>query len=217
MPSRSAMCTGPSRCSTRRCTILRTTGAGVRCGCLVRVTPRSRRPVHHPRLTLDPVAGGPLVRGLPRHVVPLRGSSDRPPLIDNQTRQPQPGARGQRSIGMGSVGQRRPPGWSGSFRQLHSTSGGLHPPTTSHRVVTQTRPTSLDITPRRRSTQGGDRKTVRNDASRQTELGWRRANLCVLRRRRRRRSYLRPSAYLPRYVNIRHRFGPTLPPLRPRV
>jgi len=64
--------------------------------------PGARAGDHRVR-TLLAVPLGPLVRGLPGHVVPLRRPGDRPAVVDDQLRQPQPGARGQGSVGMSSV------------------------------------------------------------------------------------------------------------------
>jgi hypothetical protein len=46
------------------------------------------RAVHHPGGPLVAVPGGPLRRGLPRHVVPLGRPGRRPPVVDDQPRQP---------------------------------------------------------------------------------------------------------------------------------
>ena len=97
--SRSPISTGPSRCFHRRCTILRTTGAGVRFG-----GGGAARNGRSSRPHLRPGSGQPILGGLPRHVVPLRGTGRGPPLIDDQPGQLEPGTWRQSSIGMGSVG-----------------------------------------------------------------------------------------------------------------
>jgi hypothetical protein len=63
-----------------------------------------RGAVAHPRWPLRAIASGPLRCGLPRHVITLGRASRRPAVVDDEPRQPQPGTRGQSSVGMGSVG-----------------------------------------------------------------------------------------------------------------
>ena len=98
--------------------------------------------VHAGRAVLA-VALGPLLSGAPRDVEELGRSSDWPSIIDDQARKPQTMARGQRSVSVGHEGLLA---CEAVPRQLHFTSGGLHPSTTSDRVVAPARPTCLDIT-----------------------------------------------------------------------
>jgi hypothetical protein len=127
----------------------------------VRLMVRTRGPVGHPGRPLLAVPGRPLRGGLPGHVVTLRGPRRRPAVLDDQPRQPQPGTRGQGSVGMGSVGHEDLLVVERFLRQLHSTSGGLHPSTTSDRVVARSRPTCLGITPRPGAASAGTRSPYR--------------------------------------------------------
>ena len=99
MPSRSPISTGPSRCFQRRCTILRTTGAGVLFGWRCGREDRSTIPAGPSPGTGPPTSPR---SSTTRHSAPRPG----PPAsrINDQTSQPQPGTRSQSSVGMGSVG-----------------------------------------------------------------------------------------------------------------
>lgn len=121
----------------------------------VRLVTRPGGTIGHPGRPFVAVPVSPLDRCLPRHV---ERPGWRPAVIDNQTRQPQPGARGQGSI---SVGHEGPLGAAAVPRQLHSTPGGPSPPQNSDRVVTRSRPTCLDITAS--STTCADSTTLRRN------------------------------------------------------
>ena len=80
MPSRSAICDRPEPLLPPQVHDLahhRRRGA-------VRLVVRARGPVEHPGRTFSPVAVGPLLRGLPRHVEALGGAGRSPNPIDDQ-------------------------------------------------------------------------------------------------------------------------------------
>ena len=112
----------------------------------VRLVMRPRGPIDHPGRPFAAITLGPLLRRAPRHLEALRSPRDRPALLHDQKSQPQSSAWRQRSIGMSSVGHEDLLWLEPVLRQLHSTTGGLHPSTTSDRVVTHSRPTCLGIT-----------------------------------------------------------------------
>ena len=134
--------------------------AGHRRRSAVRLAVRRGGTVDHPGRAFGGVAVGPLLRCAPRDVVALGRAGRRPAVIDDQAREPESGAWGQGSVGMGSVGHEGLLDGERFLRQLHSTPGGLHPsmtsdrvvagprPKTSDRVVAGPRPTCLGITPR---------------------------------------------------------------------
>jgi len=111
-------------------------GLGVACG----------GPVAHACRPFGGVAISPLLRCLERRHESRRGSRWRPTVIDNQTGHLQPCTWRQSGIGMGSVGHEGLRVVKRFLRQLHFTSGGLHPSRDSDRVVTRSRPTCLGIT-----------------------------------------------------------------------
>ena len=86
---------------------------------------RTRGGIDHPRGPEQAIPLRPPIRGRPRHVIPLRRPSDRPPLLDDQPGQPQTGSRGQGCV---SVGHEDLQGEERLLRQLHSTPGGLRLP-----------------------------------------------------------------------------------------
>jgi hypothetical protein len=64
----------------------------------------SRGPVLHPRFTHRGIAVGPPFRGRPRHVEEHRGVTDRPPVVDDETRDAESLAWGQGSVSVGQEG-----------------------------------------------------------------------------------------------------------------
>jgi hypothetical protein len=91
------MATGPSRFFQRRCTILRTTGAG---GALWAAV-RPAGPIGHAVLAGDAVAIGPPLGGGPGDVEHRRGVADRPAVLDDRLRELETVARSQGGISVG--------------------------------------------------------------------------------------------------------------------
>jgi hypothetical protein len=85
-PDLGAMWAGPSRWVQRRCTIRRTTGAGVRRGLWWGRLDRSAIPDR----SQVAIAGGPSMRGWAADPEPLGGPGDRPALVHDGPGQPQP-------------------------------------------------------------------------------------------------------------------------------
>ncbi|SFB33009.1 hypothetical protein SAMN05192575_107225, partial [Nocardioides alpinus] len=72
--------------------------------CPVRLVMGSRGSVSHACSAFGRVPIGPLLRGLPRHVIALGRAGRWPAVVDDQASEPQSSAWRQRSVGMGSVG-----------------------------------------------------------------------------------------------------------------
>src|SRR5450759_3367225 len=104
MVRRDAIDCGESRLRHRRSTILRTFGAGVRCRGAVRAVMRAAGSVDHCGLAHLVVADRPPFGGGPRDVEMLRGSDDRPALVDDAPGQQQPALRGQSCVSVDPEG-----------------------------------------------------------------------------------------------------------------